>query len=486
MIGLNVIIQIALAAVAVVFINLAVNRWHPPRVDLTRNNYYRLSDKTEQLLKSLKAPVEVVVFFQPTSEDPLTSRVFQDTQRLLKEYQSASRQLRIRYVDPDRDLIGAKNLAEKYGVKTLNVVVFAQDKRSKYVQVNDLVDLERSGNPFGGGRDRVRAFKGEQQFTSAIQNVLDEKQPKVYFLQGHGEGNPEDFNPKEGFSTIAKYIRRDNLLVEKLNIFEKQQIPKDCDILIICGPQKTFSEFELKFVRDFLTQNGRVMVLLDAMSGDTGLEKFLGHYGVKVGNDVVLCEFLHLLEGRQVEAIAAGVKYAGHPVTESLRKEQAQTLMPAARSIDRMNPSDTSRERVTVLVETPAEGAWAETDLQKLREGKANLDEKDRKGPVPVAVAVEPPTAGEIEREGMRMVIFGSSGFVRNSAINSGHVDLFMNAVNWLLKRQQLIGIAPKTPQEFSLALNAFQQRAIFITEVIAIPLSAAVLGFLVWIKRRK
>ena len=485
-VGLNVVIQIVLVAVVVVVINLAIHRWHPPKLDLTSNKYYKLSDKTKELLKSLKAPVNVIVFFQPASEDPLTQRVFHDIQNLLIEYKSASGQLRVSYVDPDRDPIRAEKLAQEYGVKDLNVVVFAQEKRSKFLHVNDLVELERSGNPFGGGRDRVKAFKGEQQFTSAIQNVVEGKQPKVYFLQGHGEGDPEEFDPKRGFSTVAQYIRRDNLLVEKLNIFEKQQIPKDCEALVIAGPIASISELELKIIRDYLSQNGRLMVLLDALRNESGLDKFLAEFGVKVGNDVVLCEFLHLLQGKKVEVIAPGTKYANHPITEKLQKERVQVLLPAARSIDRMSSVDASKQRVTMLVETPVD-AWGETDLQRLQnEGKAERDEKDRKGPVSVAVAIEPSTAGEMEREGMRIVVFGSSGFARNASINSGNLDLFMNSLNWLIKRQHLIGIAPKTPREFSLVLSATQQRALFVTEVFAIPLAVAALGFLVWVKRRK
>jgi ABC-type uncharacterized transport system involved in gliding motility auxiliary subunit len=86
----------------------------------------------------------------------------------------------------------------------------------------------------------------------------------------------------------------------------------------------------------------------------------------------------------------------------------------------------------------------------------------------------------------MRMVVFGSSAFIANSSQQGPAVDLFMNSLNWLLKRQQLIGIAPKAPQEFGLSLDPFQTRAIFLTEIIAIPFAIAGIGFIVWFKRRK
>jgi len=487
----NVLIQIVLAAALVVFANFGIHYWHPKHLDLRHNDYYRLSDKTKQLLKSLHKPVEIIVFFQPQAEAPVTQQVFEYIQQLLKEYdndapvEKGTSLLRIRYVDPDRDPVSAEKLYTEYNVKVPNVVVFACDKRSKYVQVSDMVEFSRPSSPFEGGSDRVRAFKGEQQFTSAIQNVLEARQPKIYFLQGHGEGDPDEFAQHKGYSSIGTYIRRDNLVIEKLNLAEKTQVPNDCDVLIVCGPSKSFADIELKAIQDYLAQNGRLMVLLDALKPDTGLEKFLSDYGVRVGNDAVLFRVSDRLGGEALVLNAPCSDYGNHPITQSLKSEGSATLFPTARSIDRIAGNGPAKQMVTVLAQTPPM-AWAETDLAKLREDKAELDEKDRKGPVPVAVAVEPASAGEMEREGMRMVVFGSSSFVRNGSMKGGNVDIFMNSINWLLKRQELIGIAPKTPQEFNLALEPSERNAVVLMEVVLIPLAVGIIGFLVWLSRRK
>ncbi len=486
-IGVNVLFQILIVGTIVVVANMAIHRWHPPTIKLSKSNYYELSDKTRQLLASLKTSVEVIVFFQPDPRDYVTSRVFEDIQRLLKEYQSTSKLVHVRYVDPDRDPVTSDKLAKEYGVQIPNVVVFVnpESKRSKYVQVGEMVEFAQSGSPFGDKSDRIKSFKGEQVFTSALQNILEDKQMKIYFLQGHGEADPADLDPKQGCSGIASYIRRDNLAVETCNFLKNPQIPQDCDVLIISGPSKSYSDFELKALQDYLNSNGRLMVLLDALKSEPGLERFLADNGVRTGNDVVLFKIRDRLGGEALIMSAPGVKYGGHPITESLRREQVATLFPSARSVDAIPSSNTSRDRVTILVESPAT-AWGETDLLKLQQDKAELDDKDRKGPVPIAVAVEPSAAGSMERDGMRMVVFGSSGFIRNGGLKGGNVDFFMNALNWLLKRQQLMGIAAKTPQEFSLALDVFQMRGIFLTEVVAIPLVMAVIGFFVWLQRRK
>ncbi len=491
LISANVVIQIVLVTAIFVIANLGIYYWHPKRVDLTQAGYFKLSDKTRQLLASLKKPVEIIVFFQPNAQEPVTQQVYQYIQGLLKAYDDeAPRQkgvsmLKVRYVDPDRDPVSAERLSSQYNVKVPNVVVFVYEDRSKYVQVGDLVEFARPSGPFGGGSDRIRAFRGEQQFSSALQNVCEAKQPKVYFLQGHGEGDPDEFEARKGFSNIATYVRRDNLVVEKLNLVEKQQIPSDCDVLVVCGPNRSFSELDLKVLQDYLSQNGRAMFLLDALQNDTGLERLLRDFGVQIGNNAILTQTRDLL-GRSALVLSAPCsEYGNHPITQGLKDQSVSSLFPAARSVEKVPGESAHKQQVTVLVET-SKSSWGETDLANLRQDKAQFDEKDRKGPVPVAVAVEPAAAGEMEREGMRMVVFGSSGFIRNGSLSGGNVDLFLNAMNWLLKRQQLIGIASKTPQEFSLNLDPSQRKGIMITEVFLIPFGVAVLGFFVWLNRRK
>jgi ABC-type uncharacterized transport system involved in gliding motility auxiliary subunit len=443
-VSLNVLLQIIFAGAVVVCVNLAFYRWYPPRLKVSHTTYYDLSEKTVHVLQHLKAPIEIIVFFQPDPDHLASFRVLEDIKRLLREYEFASPEIRVRYVDPDRDPGLADKLATDFGVRVANVVVFihSESQRSRVLQESDLVEYDYAGMSV--------------------------------------------FDKKEGCSEISKYIRRDNLLVERVNLFKTHEIPADCEILVICGPQKTFEEFELQLLRDYLAKNGRIIFLLDAMKQNPGLFALLAENGVKVGNDVVLTKLpAGLGTGDRLFLMGMSGKYASHPITEYFRKSELGTTFPVARSVDVLATDAKAKDRVTVLIET-SQGSWAETDIASVQNDKADYDLNDRKAPVPIAVAVEPSSAGNLEREGMRMVVIGSSRFIRNGGLMGSNMDLFMNCLNWLLRRQELIGIAPKIPQEFTYRLNAFQVRSIFVTEVIVIPWSIAVLGLLVWMRRRK
>ena len=46
-----------------------------------------------------------------------------------------------------------------------------------------------------------------------------------------------------------------------------------------------------------------------------------------------------------------------------------------------------------------------------------------------------------------RLIVVGTSGFVDNNSLTAGNLDFFMSGLNWLLKREQLLAVGPKTPR---------------------------------------
>jgi len=187
-IGINVLVQILL----VVFILVGVNYYtfkHFKRWDFSRDQKYALSDQTRQLLKSLQKPVKLFVFFSPDPRLP-GGDVFADIQNLLKEYQyAADGKLDVETIDPFKNLSRAKELMTQYKFGNENVVVVDYQGHSKLVNATDMADYDTSGDMYGQQAPKLKAFKGEQALTSAILEVSEEKQNKIYLIGG--KGGPE-------------------------------------------------------------------------------------------------------------------------------------------------------------------------------------------------------------------------------------------------------------------------------------------------------
>jgi hypothetical protein len=64
-------------------------------------------------------------------------------------------------------------------------------------------------------------------------------------------------------------------------------------------------------------------------------------------------------------------------------------------------------------------------------------------------------------------------------------VDFVVNALNWILGRQESLGISPKTPKDFALSMDESQERIIMISVLGGIPLLVGAFGVLVWWRRR-
>lgn len=480
-ISAHLLLQAFAALALVVMVNWLASR-HYWRLDWTKSGYYELSAKTKQVLGTLPQPVRVVVFLQPGGErDPeFVEKIYQDARSLLKEFQFFGKdKLQIEYVDPQRDMARAKQLVEEFKVDQPNIVIFASGDRHKYVPASDMVEVEQQ-DIMGGGGARIKSFKAEGVFLSAIQSIIEETPPNVYFLTGHGESDPESFDERRGYSTLTSYIKRDNITVKKWNFQEKQSLPTDAGILVIAGPRTTFTDAELSALDEALKNHGRLLVLLDPRQR-TGLETFLQRWSVQVDDDLIVSPLLGM-----INVTALGVDYAPHPITA--RMEGVNTSFPYARSVrraDRPQAAGGDQPRVTELVKTPAT-FWGESDpdAKRLEFDPAT----DRPGPLSLAVAVElgKPKDVKVDIGVTRMVVAGCSSFVDNNGITGGNVDFFMNALNWLLQREHLVAVGPKTPEEFRLDMSLSQVRAVYVLVIGGLPLAVAAIGFMVWTRRRR
>ena len=472
-ISLNTLVALGLAVLLVLMVNYLSYR-HNFRVDWSRSHYYSLSEKTLGLLSGLTNRIDVVVFFQPGHN------AYEDIHNLLTEYEYASPLMHVEWVDPDRDLARTEELMRKYQVDQANVVVFDAGGRSKYVTARDIAEYDYSPVQFGQPPERV-AFKGEQAFSSAIQSITESRRPVVYFLQGHGERDIDSFNRSAGFSSLAQEIKRDNVDIRKLTLGETQTIPGDCDALVIAGPEKRISEQELNLIRNYLEQKGRLLVMLDAMT-QTGLEPLMADWGIRLANDVVV-DATRTLSGRELFI----TKYEPHPITSKLKSETSILYLP--RSVEPVVSAEEAggapdKPRVMPLAAS-SEAGWAESDLtQNPMKFDAGVD---RPGPVSVAVAAErgPVPGIDVQIRPTRVVVFGDSDFVSNAAMTGGNADFFMSALNWLLERAELMAIAPKPVEQNRLTLTDIQLRMLQWIVVVILPLLVAIVGGLVWLRRR-
>lgn len=467
---LSVLLAVCLSAM----LNFLSER-HFFRRDFSEAQTSTLSERTKRLLDQLPFDTRVIVYFRAQND------LFQDVKNLLREYAYASRRMKVEVVDPDRDLARSKDVSLKYELTEANVVVFDGGGKTTLVEAGDVAEFD-TRPVYSGQPARMTLFKGEQVFSSALQRLMQTNRPVVYFLGGHGERNPDDYDPTGGYSSLARRIRNEHMEVKSLVFGQEPSLPADLNALVIAGPRKTFVDAELSILKRHLETSGRLLVLLDSGT-EPGLDAVLADWGVTVGHDRVA--------GLTLTGNELLVRdYGEHPITRTLRN--VATLFNSPRSIrptpSREGTSDVSADRpVAVPLAWCSKRGWVETTPN---ENPPKFDAAtDRRGPIPVAVAVEkgPGRDIQVEIQPTRLAVFGDSSLVANGSLSAGYnPDIVLNALNWVLGRDPLLAIAPREPRYVRLAISRGEVQTVFWILVVLVPALAVFTGFWVWFKRRK
>jgi ABC-type uncharacterized transport system involved in gliding motility auxiliary subunit len=480
-------VGVLLAVALTIMVNWLGAR-HYLSADWTSSKMYSISDKTRGVLSSLDEEIRVVVFMTPAS--PLYDQVFE----LLNRYAAGSSKVKVEYIDPDKEPLKTRQLAEQFGITIADTVVFSYKDRTKYVSSEQMADYDYAGTQYGQA-PTMRSFKGEEQFTAAVLSLVAPEVPKVYFVTGHGEASlsaGENVAGQRSLNVIQEALKRENVEVADTNLFSGE-VPEDADVLAILGPTTSYTEAEIDLLGVWLDSGGRLLVALDPLIEPDGtmrstrLESFLADRGIRVNDDLVV-DPSRKLPFYDLSAVYL-TDFPSHPVTKGL--EGIAVLFTVSRSLTPDPEMDT-----TTIVETSPEG-WGETNLTQLLTGQpVAVDDDDTLGPAAVGVALEAavddvPTEADESGEsppaaGHRLLVFGDSDFMSDFEIsNAGNLTLAMNSFNWLAAREQSLGIAPRNVERVSLFLSQEQMRTILIVSLLIMPGAAILAGILVWRRRR-
>ena len=480
-IGLNVLLQSAIFVLLFGIANyLGFN--HYKRWDFSRDQKYTLSAQTKRVLANLKKPVHLVVFFSGGSP------VAQDAINLLQEYAYASKKMvDVEVVDPFRAVVRAREIAALYKLRENdNVVIIDYEGGKKFVSAADMAEFEPSLNLMDA--PRLKVFKGESAITSALIEISEPGSNRVYSLLGHGE-TALDADPS--LSGLKDYIERQNIKVDPLKLTDVEMIPPDAKALFIIAPKYDFSEPELAALRAYWGKRekpGRIFAFLEPNTPTPNLSAFLRELGVIVNDDRVLCTRpIRLASGlfRGVLKEITGDFVAGSSITKRLTNVTAMFKGGVTQSLtlsaERGKEGDL---KLQPLIQA-SKGFWGET---RYTENAVFFDPKeDHIDPV-VAVSVEKdaPSDDRVRVDSSRLVVVGSSAFLSNDNITEADLDFVLNGLNWLLDREEIMGIAPKPAHNLSLNLTESQLHVMALLVMVAIPGCAGLLGIFVWFKRRR
>ncbi len=441
--GANFVLYTLIVVALIVLVNWFVNN-HDKRWDMTPTKQYSLSDQTRKILKDLTRDVTIYAFDR--------ERNFGERRDVLGMYASASHRVQVKYIDPDRQ----PALAKEYGVRSYGTIVVAAGERH----------MDAQGDT-------------EEGITNALVRVL-KGQRMACFITTHGERNL-DGSDRDGYDHFKTQLSDENFQTQALPFLQKMEVPNDCTVLVIAGPQNDYLPPEISVIQKYVQDGGRLLAMLDAGVELPNLTKMLADLGVTAHNDLVIDENpVAQIFGTQ-PYMPLIVKYGNNPIVQPLNGRA--TLFPLSRSfaVDKESKPGISNES---LCDTSADSYDVKDWTPKIKEIKFEPG-KDLKGPFAVAVAGTISGAGDKKTQG-RFVALGTSLIAANTFLSfQSNRDFMMNSVDWLSAEEDLISIRATPPESQHLNMNAEQMRRLLILGVFGIPILIVLAGVLVWWQRR-
>lgn len=442
---------------------------------LSSQTRVNLSPRTVSILQALTNRMDVTVYYDKDKA------LYPTIMALLNEYHRLNPHINVKTVDYERNPGEAAQIKDKYSLlsSTKDLVIFdwagADPPKFRIAPGEALAEYGPTGMKDKKIEFAPVAFNGEKMFTSMLLSLEDSKPYNAYFLQGDYEPKLED-SAGDGYLKFGEILEENYVRVKSLSLFGGEDIPSDCNLLIIAGPQMPFSNSELTKIDHYLSQGGRLLVMFNyyTRNGQTGLEDLLAHWGVNVVADVVQDSKNAISSDGSAIAIQ---DFSQHPAVNALQGSSFVLIAPRPIGVlDKPNASPNS-PTVTTL-------AQSGDDSVLVREkGLAPRS-------YPLMAAVEQNSVKGIANAGgnMRMVVVGDSLFLDNTFIQYGENSEFAScAVAWLLEQPTVLnGIGPQKIDEFRLSMSKTQMQKVSCLLLGAFPGAVLAFGWLVWLRRRK
>jgi hypothetical protein len=340
-----------------------------------------------------------------------------------------------------------------------------------------------------GDTPRVKAFRGEQELTSALLQLTEDKETKIGTITGHGE---PALGQDPSLSRFKEYVQRQNIVLEPITLANQETISTDYAAIVLADPRYDLTDRDLTLLRTYWNDQGRLFILLDPNFKTPKLDQFLAEFGVHPDDDVIVVQ-----EKTGIEEQSQSFELSGQFLSDAsfLRPlNQAIGLFPGGTRSLTLNSTTTSTNNIvaTKALVPSASEYWGETDNILHTQAPAVYNQGvDLPPPLVFGVALQKGTIKDARvqvRSSSRMLVIGNADFIRDEVLaqSPADVDFILLSINWLADREKLLAIAPKELRSFTLNLSELQMDQIVLITVAGIPLLVGLLGLGVWVVRRR
>ncbi len=462
-------VMTALVIVVVIAVNMVFSvltdsySW---ALDFTSTGMYDISDETRQVVNSLdpSVEIEVTVFYDETNYPYYLSEP-------LKRFSNLSENIKIKYVDPEKNPSALTQYGNEYNVQAGAVVV----KNGDRIRVFNVDDYFNVDNDTGALYIYI-----EERLAAGTLYVTRDNIPVVYFLTGHGES---------GYENLMKLIANNGADVKEINLLtDKEEFSENAKLMVICNPTRDYSIDEIRKISDFAANDNlfgkNIMYFSSTEAVDLpNIQSYLKSWGIQLNKDIVLDTADNTYQNFQ-NALLPTLTTEEIMNTGATVSTVSTLLAPNARSITRLF-EDSS------LYKTQAIFSTSETSYARASDAinqDLERDPSDKSGPFDIGVlSMMYKYVNNVQVQSY-LLACGSVNMIKdsNSFTYTGNSEMFMQFYKLMMdEKDDTILAAQKASSSSAATITSKQANTMMVVTVIVIPALFLILGLVIYIRRR-
>ena len=496
--GVRAVLQIVFAILSLVFIYYLAFTYQT-RKDLSERSDFTVSEATENLLRSSgvmdrEEPIKIIAALRKSS--PHYSRL----RPVVDEYERLSKgKVKLEYLDPIRDKDRAFEIQNNYGDlladrlfeddifiidarkgASANSVEATEDVTShlRYLPASSMVISRTDIN----NQRRIVGYQDEDLLSSMLQSAIEGK-PRIMYLV-EDKSDLEVTAAGSPLQVISEALQKQNIYLLPLKISQVDRIPENAEGLVIVAPEYDFEPEEIEVLESYWKRpSSAIIAYLNPTTRPVNLRAFLRKNGVTPRDDRIIRTRNGRTENQVLATFTVG---AGLGVNGSLEMKSVPFEGRVGSLEVREGAEDLVANRIQAysLIET-APDFWGETDYKKAN--PKYDDDSDYSGPLSIGAAVirgnanSDNTAPNISK----MIVLSTSDFLDPARLGNEQLDFVKNSTYWLLGREELMGIGPRSLQRRK--LNLIKDDIKFLSNIVLffIPVGLFLVAMFVWNIRR-
>lgn len=437
-------------------------------IDISSNNLYDISSVSTKMLKKLDKKVDLKVIAE---QDSVDTRI----KTFVKKYAALSGKVKVEWVDS----VLHPSVLQKYNTDG-NVIVVSCDAtgKSTTISFSDIIQSDYYSY-YTTGSASESSFDGEGQLTSAINYVTSEETSKIYRTSGHGEAT---FS-----SSVSDLLTKNNLETEEINLSMNPEIPDDCDLLFLYAPTSDITDDEKTIIEKYLSDGGKVYLILGDTTSDTpNLDGIMSDYGLKKVSGYI-ADTQRCYQGNYYAIfpqlslsgdLGSGISNQMVLLLNSLGMEKTDADNDNLTVTPFMQTSD-SGYAVTENDQTQGQYILGAVSTNAISADSSDSDSEDED---------DESDATDTDTKTARFTVLASASMISSDITDQlttlDNLTLFVNSVTENFDNVNNVAIEAKslsTETNTPMHAGAFSILVIFI-----IPLAILILGFVIWMRRRK